>query len=41
MKTLIRKILIEQFYPDDDREYVEKYASAYNDFGDLNSLNIF
>jgi len=38
MKTLIRKILIEQFYPDDDREYVEKYASAYNDFGDQKFL---
>ncbi len=34
MKTLIRKILKEQFYASDKRSHVEKFSSAYNDFND-------
>lgn len=38
MRNLIKTILGEQFYSDDDRGYVEKYSSAYNDFGDQKFL---
>lgn len=34
MKTLIRKILKEQFYPDDDRSYLDKFDTAYKNFND-------
>lgn len=34
MKTLIKKILKEQFYASDKRSDLEKFASAYNDFND-------
>jgi len=33
-KKLIKKILKEQFYSGDARNYIDRYASAYNDFGD-------
>jgi hypothetical protein len=33
-KKLIKKILKEQFYSDDTRNYIDGYASSYNDFGD-------
>ena len=28
MKTLIRKILKEQFYPDDDRSHLDKFDTC-------------
>jgi hypothetical protein len=34
VKTLIRKILKEQFYPDDDRSYLDKFDTAYKNFND-------
>ena len=34
MKILIRKILKEQFYPDDDRSYLDKFDTAYKNFND-------
>ena len=34
MRTIIKKILKEQFYPDDDRSYLDKFDKAYKDFND-------
>ena len=34
MRTIIKKILKEQFYASDKRSDLEKFASAYNDFND-------
>ena len=34
MKILIKKILKEQFYPDDDRSYLDKFDTAYKNFND-------
>ena len=34
MRKLIKKILKEQFYPDDDRSYLDKFDTAYKNFND-------
>ena len=34
MRTIIKKILKEQFYPDDDRSYLDKFDKSYKDFND-------